>query len=546
MTQTGKNRVKYFLLFFAISFILYFPTRNAGLTFDFIKWHNTFLQGGIVEILQSVGYPNVFFHFLFYCFYSLFGTAPLGWFVVHILGNATIAYLLYFFIKKINTTYNLKLFNGAALIGALLFLTQPYSVEVVAWKACIHYIMIGILTLLILYYCLAFFSDKKKKYLYLIYLLFAISFFTFELSYSLPLLVSLSIIFFASAKNNLALIKENILKLTFPLFSLLLLFLFINKFVLGTWVGHYGEETHLQFNLIEIAATEFKYLIKYLFLWRFTPHQIKFLVFDFLSQFYVGAIILGVFISLILYYLTNLKKLSKKTQLLYFSLFGFFISLLPVSNLYVFMLQFGLNDRFGYVANIFFAILLISILQFLPSKIRMSIAVLYLAINVYFHQKLVSLWNQSDLVFKSLTDDFRWEEDQKVFMLNPPDNIKGILIYSSYETSGFKKAMEFHSGIEFNGKMIDVLLYNMTDINNGASVTQTGPAQLKVELNQWGNWWHYKGVGSSGYENEYYRATTGGKHYFLDLKEIALDGTFIYQDSLKLKEFKFDPGWQPH
>jgi hypothetical protein len=86
--------------------------------------------------------------------------------------------------------------------------------------------------------------------------------------------------------------------------------------------------------------------------------------------------------------------------------------------------------------------------------------------------------------------------------------------------------------------MFDIYQYNMKSPNDGVRVEQTGPMQLKVTFNQWGNWWQLHGIGGGTYENEYYKAEVLDISYLVTFKQFPEGSAIIYQDGMKWKEFK--------
>jgi len=167
-----------------------------------------------------------------------------------------------------------------------------------------------------------------------------------------------------------------------------------------------------------------------------------------------------------------------------------------------------------------------------------SILGIIILINIYFQQMTVKYWHQSTEVLQSLKADFRWHDAPYVFVLNSPDNMKGIVMASIINApSGMDELIDFQTPRPYNGKMFDVLQYNMTSSNDGVKVEQTGPMQLKVTFNQWGNWWHRNGIGASGYENEYYKVELLDYPYMITFKQFPEGSVIIYQDGLVWKEF---------
>ena len=140
----------------------------------------------------------------------------------------------------------------------------------------------------------------------------------------------------------------------------------------------------------------------------------------------------------------------------------------------------------------------------------------------------------------ALKQNFRWHDAPFIFILNSPDNMGGIVMASIInEPSGIHELIDYQTPRKYSGTMIDVFQYNMTTPDDGVKVEQTGPMQLKVSFNQWGNWWHSNGIGGTSYENEYYKAETLDFPYLLTFKQLPEGSVIIYQDGSEWKEFRF-------
>ena len=114
------------------------------------------------------------------------------------------------------------------------------------------------------------------------------------------------------------------------------------------------------------------------------------------------------------------------------------------------------------------------------------------------------------------------------------------IINNGQEKSGFEDALKYIGGKNFDGKMLEVVQYNMMEPTDGVKVEAIAENVLKVTFNQWGNWFWRNGVGAgSGYENEYYKIDFKGHWYELEFKKDRKDFTIIYQDGAIWKQFEF-------
>ncbi len=549
--QFGKNLLSNPYLIFGflwiVAMITFFPARHAGLVYDFIGWQEAYDQGTWVDIIHCFGYKGMHqvLHLFFYAFYRLLGTNAIGWYVLFTTFHAFLGFLVYVWLRKIQETYGFRLFSGAALAGALFVLLHPHSTEVVIWKVCIHYILSGIWLTGIMILYLDFVKTGIRKRLYWLWFLYAVSLFTLEVSYIYPAVMLLMVLTYAVQQKSISVFLNHLKAVIVPMFLILAAHLLLNRATLGSWVGHYGAEVHLNPDLLTIAANELKYLIKHLALLRFSTFQVKVAVFDTLSNPLIAFQVLLGLLVVAVFWAIRLHRFRIKTKMAFLGLFGFFLLILPVANMFFYHLMLAPNDRFGYVATILLSLFILVLIDAIPTRIKYFFLSIWLGLNIYFQQKLVHAWKDSNIIFESLIEDFRWYDRDEIINLALPDNYNGLLIYSVIdEPSGFKEVLEYNRRQKFEGTMYDVYLYNMMTLNDGVSVNQVGPDRIKVEFNQWGNWWFYNGIGAGNYENEYYKVVNEGHHYILEVKEPARDATFIYQDGLSLKEFKFDPGWK--
>jgi len=325
------------------------------------------------------------------------------------------------------------------------------------------------------------------------------------------------------------------------LWLLLAGYLVLNKITLGHLVGHYGEKTHFHFDFILIAATEIKFFIKHIFYARFYSYNAKNILFDkILSNPEVTFFCITAILSICILYFIKLRRISAEWHVVFFAVMASLLYILPVSNLYFYHLQIGMNDRYSYIAVSFLMLAIVAALTKCSGGIRYMVIAIILLINIFYQQTTLKYWHDSTLVLKSLKDDFRWHDSPMVFVLNSPDNFEGIVMASiSNVPSGIEELIDFQTSHPFTGKMIDVLQYNMTTMNDGVKIEQIGPMQLKVSFNQWGNWWHRYGFGATSYENEYYKVETLDYPYLLTFKSFPAGSTIIYEDGMKWKEFHF-------
>ena len=159
-------------------------------------------------------------------------------------------------------------------------------------------------------------------------------------------------------------------------------------------------------------------------------------------------------------------------------------------------------------------------------------------VQLFLQQKILSYWKTSTEILESLKADYRWHDQRYVFVLNSPDNYRGVWMTSMIKgDTGIDELIDYQTPKPNTGIMYDIYQFNMNEPTEGVSVEQTGPLQLKVTFNQWGNWWHLHGIGGGPYENEYYKAEPQGQSYLLTFKQYPEGSAIIYQAGMKWREF---------
>lgn len=533
-----------FLIFLAVSFLTFLPSIGAGFVYDFLGWQKEYSQGSFIDIVDSFGYNgnHQFLHFVFYTFYRIFYIQGFPWFLFFSSLHAVNAYLLYRLLLKLSGQWGLKVTPTLAFIGALIFLIHPYSVEAVVWKVCVHYLisLMAVLSILILY--LRHLEKNDKRSLIAGGIIYLISLFSLEISFITPVMVSLAALITWWISDHKKLIFKKSLAFAGSLWGWLGAYLLFNKITLGTIVGHYGGDVHLKLDFLIVASTEIKYFVKHLFFARFYSFHTKAKLFDqFLSIPEITFAGVCILIALVLWYFIKIRQANRKWHFVAFGVLASLLYVFPIANIYFMHLHIGMNDRYSYIPIAFLLLAITGLVSNFQKWLRYSILGLIFLLSIFFQQKTMRYWNSSTKVLQSLKADFRWHEAPYVFILNSPDNFKGIVMASIInEPSGIDELIDYQTKVPYDGNMYDVFQFNMSEKHEGVKVEQTGPMQLKVTFNQWGNWWHRNGIGGSSYENEFYKAETLDYPYQITFKQFPEGSVIIYQDEMKWKEFKWE------
>ncbi len=539
-----KKRPIYLLVLFLLTTLFfYFPTMQAGFVTDVTGGIERIENQPFWRVIYSFGFPalNQISVLGFYTLYQLFGTFGLPWYLVFCGLHALNGWLSFLLFKNIFDQFEVKNASSIAFVGALLFLINPYQTEVLVWRACLNYLLITAFLLGTLLNLTHYLKVPQKSYLYFIHGFFLAALFTFELSLIIPLIVIVLYSLWLWQSKQLQLFKSHFYKITLPQLLAVVGYFSLNKLAFGAYIGHYGATTHLQFSLKVMVQTWLKYIAKYLFFVRSYPHSTKEIAFNFCDKyvFLLVGLIIGASLLFLFYKKQNNAFDKNKGATFSFLSIGFTLTFLPVLNLFFYWLQWVENDRYGYLPSVFGLMLLTYLLFLLPKILKYSLLGVYLFSSIFLLVQTNQHWKNSTEVFYSLLQNYRWQDAENVIILNVPDNYNGAYLFRIIgRKSGFKDALTTIHQQKIKGKIWEVAQYNMVTPTDGVTVKKTGDQQLKVEFNQWGNWFWRNGVGvGPTHKRSIYTAHFQGNHYLLDLKNVPPNTIFIYQDGMQWKEF---------
>lgn len=533
-----------FIICWLISLISYIPSIGSGFVFDFVGWQRAYNAGSFADIINCFGYHgnHQFLHLLFYTFYKIFHIQGVPWYLLFCTLHAVNGFMLYKLIIKLSAHWKYNFPELLAIIAAVLFLINPYNVETVVAKVCLHYLITTLALLALLLLFIRYLGNPVKKTLLIAGAVYLASLFSLEISFVTPLIISFAgLLTYILSEQKKTIFKSTMLYAGM-LWGMLGCYLILNKLTLGSVVGHYGSDVHLQLDILSMAATEFKYFVKHLIYARYFSFYAKAALFDkWLSFPEIAFLGICIVIALCIIYFILIRKLHPKWHLVFFGIITSFILILPVSNIFFTHLQVGMNDRYSYLPIALFTLSLMAFISNFPKWLIITLVSILFSLSLFFQQKTLSYWHISTKVLQSLKEDFRWHDAPYVFILNSPDNYKGIVMANIInEPTGIDELIDNQTSRPYNGVMYDIFQFNMTTPEDGVRVEQTGPMQLKVTFDQWGNWWHRNGVGAGSYENEYYKAEVLDYPYQVTFKQLPAGSVIIHQDGGEWKEFKMD------
>ncbi len=519
-----------------LAVIFYWPARDAGLISDFTGHQMIFEKGSALGWWNSYGWHGnqpVLFGVM-KLWYTLFGIQPMPWFwlftLLHAV-NATLAGLVGLRIWQKAVSPD-KAWMGAIVLS-LLFLLHPYQTEVVVWKVCVHYHInvLAILTMMLMLFRSEPLSGWRSWTAF--QLLFLIALHALELALIYPVMLLITTWWWGREEGwTRSQIRKTMLRVGGPQTVIILGYMLVNKIRVGAWVGHYGEDVHLKFSLIDLVGNGWNYFLKYLLYTRDWPHQAKAVIAGMVQQHptvyitLMGLLILGFF-----WMITRFRQNSRLTRTNLWALAMFPLAVAPVLTLYFAWIGYIENDRYGYLASIFFLLAVQSLLLKGPKWLMWAFWVLIFTLQIHLTRANIDRWAQVQRLYHSLLEDWRWTEDQEVFVLGLPDSYQGITIFRSFvpgET--LRDGLIWYAGKPVEGKIREVAAYVVARPSDGVFVQQIDDRTWIVGFSQWGTWFQRKGLGAANYEEEDYQVTFHEGGYKITFSKPDPDRIMVYTD----------------
>jgi hypothetical protein len=533
--QNKKQHAWIFFMFFALTFALYLPTAKAGWVIDAVGWiydmkHNSFWDFINRTQSHSQSFYQLFALHYFVC-YKLWGMNLWMWSLLYITIHAINAYLLFVFCSRLLSDSGINNGLQIALGGAILFTVSPHISEVIAWKACFHYLQGLLFILLITLWVQKFQHNQQGKYALYSAIIFILSAFGLEIFYVIPFFTLFVSLYYPFALGyDKKVFRKTLLYFFVPQLITLCIYFIALYIAYGFFRPH---KTDFSQSATDYLSKPVKYFFQILFLVRYYPVELKNRLYSFCESSKTFAAFYGIAAFIFFYALVKLKKIGKaqRAMFLFYVLviltIGFLISVpFPGSDLLVFY------DRYTYFADGFIYTLLALILTKAGNKyFALILLCVYAAVNVYFTIKVNTYWKHSAYVDARLLYDLPPAGTKTYILLNVPENMKGVPMIGAQPSSKFRDTYEVFMGTPMKNNIYDAASYNMNTMEDGAHVMVINDSVIHVTLNQWGTWWWYEGHGARSYENNDYRLklVDPGHWYELTLRHPADQYLLLYE-----------------
>jgi hypothetical protein len=379
-------------------------------------WNLYFLNDDFVHIPLSA--QTIWIHFSFFrpianlvtaLEVKLYGNNPIGFHITSILLHIAATYLVTLLTNALLTKYgNREKYEHAGFLTGCLFFIYPFHSEPLMW-------VIGRISIIAtLFYLLSilFFINRSARYHHVVSLLFFIpALFTYEISWTLPLVITvLSITDHYKEKKTWRATVRSLL----PHWILFGLFLGLRSFLLQRVFTEY-DVAGRNLNMVELLTNSFRLVARTLI----PPTQN--------TTLFAGAFLVAIalIISLVIYLIK--KKALTTAHMVTGCLLC--ISYLPV-------ISIGTDthgtegERYLYLPSVFWLILLVLLIYTLPTTIRRPLFIVLFTLFANSLANSAKTYQHASHIASQIMKAVNPPTPVKnIVAVNMPANYKGALIY---------------------------------------------------------------------------------------------------------------------
>jgi hypothetical protein len=431
-------------LFFLFGFIAYSNIVNSFfISDDFSHMQRLFEYGPFAPFFKRCSlFYRPLFHLSMFIDYKIWKFAPYGFHITNILIhslNSFFVFLITYLLVDYKTKYDSYRFVVAFVSGGLYLFLRSHA-ETVTWISDRADLLAAFFALAAFLGYYLYTVKNNFKYLVVSLSLFCCALFSKESVITLPLIVLFYNFFLNQSQAEK---KEKFRRMIFSFMAFNIVFLFYllaRLTATGFLVGGYGKEAHLNFNYHLIFMNLIAYSARV-----FLPPSAD------IKVFFCAAI------STIVLVITAFKiKKGKFPAVLYFIIFAYLISLLPVINLGTNFLKDTQGERFIYLPSVFLVMLVTMFLARIfqaHKKYFITVSLILIILSGIQLFQANKNWIIASKICKNIVDSVRQAgEADRLIIVNLPDNINGAYIFRN----GFRQAIElFISPRQF--RMIEVI-----------------------------------------------------------------------------------------
>ena len=295
--------------------------------------------------------------------------------------------------------------------------------------------------------------------------------------------------------------------------ALLAAYLLTKAAVIGTAVGHYGADVHLDPDPGLILPNAWRQLTKLLFLTRELPFARKEALTNWLGAPPVYGLATALALGLFVWWLRRLAPRSRRWRLAGLLGIGALVAIAPTANLFFYWILGSENDRYSYFPAAWIVALLSVAWGGIANRVvRYGLAAAALATYGYFNRVQVIHWAEASYSQYLLLNDFpEAGESGRIYVLAAADNYQGTYLFrdGTVPYTAVNSNLRYLRGRTYSDTIENLVNYNQVGLEDSVAAVVNAHGEIELSFRQGGNWFWRGGIGLSDYERPGFRVTAG-------------------------------------
>lgn len=351
--------------------------------------------------------------------YKIWGFSPPPFHITNILIHSLNSFGVFFITRSLADSKNHDVSHGlvVALAAGMWYLFLPSHAETVTWISDRSGLLATFFSLASFSLYHLFSKNNSSIHLSASAAMYLLALFSKESAVTFPMII-IGYEFFLNRFQSY--FKQGFLKikLIFEVFTVVFLFyLFIRLWAIGDFIGGYGKEVHLHVDLFSIFQNIIIYSLR-IFL---TPSPYVVLIFCMLVSLMTSAMILF-----------RLGR-TEFPRTLYFVLWAYIVSVLPVINLHLDLFGDTQGERYVYFPSVFLVMFLVIFISRVLVEHKKYFAFLFAIIIILSGTQLWKVnenWAAAGRISKGIIENLkRGQSQDKLVITHLPDHIEGAYIF---------------------------------------------------------------------------------------------------------------------
>lgn len=438
------------------------------------------ILGGDFSVTWGQEYGGFFrplFIFSYIVDSRFWGAHPFGYHLTNVILHGVNSWLVFRLGRALFSDVRVRIGNRVSLAAAVLFLFHPSHTEAVSWISGRADLIATLFVLLSLWAYLAFAKQRHTLLLMAALLSFSLALLAKESAICLPFIV---LVFgFSFNRNN----PKFLLKSFASFAAVLVAFVGLRAYFIGAVVGGYGASQHLNFSPRWIRDRLLEASIRSVLptlpaswsLFLFKPLQSP--LFYLIVLVSAGMMTIAIVVRRKRYDATQRKTQNSFVLTLVVS---FLISLLPVISLRLSLYE-TLGERFLYLPTVF-SVLVVAYLSVIWIRDRRVWLLILIGAMGFYSLSLyrtTRLWRESSqLVFTLKNELVASASNDRVVILNAPDNLRGVPVFHN----GLPEALQFFQK-EKSIKQVDIISFQSLHAANDQMELKSADNETTLRAN---------------------------------------------------------------